>query len=156
MTQSVHMVTFTSVLISLLQTAVVLTPWQSAADWHIRQWLLILISELFNNIQQVHYKTEFMKLICTSFKILLTPIGVLAPGSVHARSSAQPPIDMSRNFSPHVSAEYPSNISPNFSEIISRVSEILKFKKKLKNAVSGGQRGSQTFVGGYYILFWLV
>ena len=31
--------------------------------------------------------------------------GVLAPGSAHARPSARPPIDMSGNFSPHVSAE---------------------------------------------------
>ena len=28
----------------------------------------------------------------------LTPMGVLAPGSAHARPSAQPPIDMSGNF----------------------------------------------------------
>ena len=30
--------------------------------------------------------------------IPLTAMGVLAPGSAHSRSSAQPPIDMSRNF----------------------------------------------------------
>ena len=34
----------------------------------------------------------------------LTPMGVLAPGSAHARPSAQPPIDVSGNFSAHVSA----------------------------------------------------
>ena len=38
-------------------------------------------------------------------KFSLTPMGVLAPGSAHVRPSAQPPIDMSGNFSPHVSAE---------------------------------------------------
>jgi hypothetical protein len=37
-------------------------------------------------------------------------MGVLAPGSAHARPSAQPPIDVSGNFPPHVSAE-------NFFEI---------------------------------------
>jgi hypothetical protein len=53
----------------------------------------------------------------------LTPMGVLAPGSAHARPSAQPPIDVSGYFSAHVSAESPSNISPNPSEVISEVSE---------------------------------
>ena len=33
--------------------------------------------------------------------------GVLAPGSAHARPSAQPPINMSRNFPAHMSAESP-------------------------------------------------
>ena len=44
-------------------------------------------------------------------KFPLTPIGVLAPGSRHARPSAQPPIDMSGNFPAHVSAESPSKFS---------------------------------------------
>ena len=56
-------------------------------------------------------------------KFLLTPMGVLAPKSAHARPSAQPPIDTSGNFSAHVSAESPSNISPNPLEVISEVSE---------------------------------
>ena len=35
-------------------------------------------------------------------KFPLVPMGVLAPGSAHARPSAQPPIDMSGNFpAPH-------------------------------------------------------
>ena len=38
-------------------------------------------------------------------KYPLVPMGVLAPGSAHARLSAQPPIDTSGNFSAHVSAE---------------------------------------------------
>ena len=41
----------------------------------------------------------------------------------HAIPSAQPPIDVSGNFTAHVSAESPSNISPNPSEVISEVSE---------------------------------
>ena len=40
-------------------------------------------------------------------------MGVLASGSAHARPSARPPIDTSGNFSAHMSAESPSNISPN-------------------------------------------
>ena len=36
-------------------------------------------------------------------KFPLTPMGVLAPGSAHARPSAQPPIDVSGNFPAHVS-----------------------------------------------------
>ena len=38
-------------------------------------------------------------------KFPLAPMGVLAPRSTHARPSAQPPIDTSRNFSAHMSAE---------------------------------------------------
>ena len=38
-------------------------------------------------------------------------MGVLAPGSAHARPSAQPPINVSENFLVHVSAESPSKIS---------------------------------------------
>ena len=36
-------------------------------------------------------------------KFALAPMGVLAPGSAHARPSARPPIDTSRNFSAHMS-----------------------------------------------------
>ena len=53
----------------------------------------------------------------------LAQMGVLAPGSVQARPSARPPIDTSVNFPAHMSAESPSNISPNPSEVISEVSE---------------------------------
>jgi hypothetical protein len=51
-------------------------------------------------------------------------MGVLAPGSAHARPSAQPPIDVSGNFLAHVSTESPSNIFLNPSEVISEVSEV--------------------------------
>ena len=43
--------------------------------------------------------------------------------SAHAGPFACPPISMSGNFLAHVSAESPSNISPNPSEVISEVSE---------------------------------
>ena len=42
------------------------------------------------------------------YKFPLAPMGVLAPGSAHARPSAQPPIDVSGNFPAPVSAEWPS------------------------------------------------
>ena len=51
-------------------------------------------------------------------------MGVLAPLTAHAGPSAQPPIGTSRNFPARVSAESPSNISPNPSEVISEVSEL--------------------------------
>ena len=51
-------------------------------------------------------------------------MGVLAPVSAHAGPSAQPPIGTSGNFLAHVSAESPSNASPNLSEVISEVSEL--------------------------------
>ena len=88
-------------------------------------------------------------------KFPLVPMEVLAPGSAHARPSAQPP-DTSRNFPAHMSAESPSNISPNPSEVISKVfgtlGQLLKFSKKNirkhKNAPPGGQGGSPNFVEG--------
>ena len=54
----------------------------------------------------------------------LAPMGVLAPVSMHAGPSAQTPIDTCGNFQVHLSAELPSNISPNPSEVISKVSEL--------------------------------
>ena len=51
-------------------------------------------------------------------------MGVLAPVSAHAGPSAQPPIGTSGNFPPLVSAEAPSNIYHNPSEVISEVSEV--------------------------------
>ena len=51
-------------------------------------------------------------------------MGVLAPVSAHAGPSAQPPIDVSGNFSAHVSAESSLNISPDPSEVISEISEL--------------------------------
>ena len=56
-------------------------------------------------------------------KFPLTPMGVLAPWSAHARPSAWPPINMRGDFPAHVSAESPSNISTNPSEVIAEVSE---------------------------------
>ena len=55
---------------------------------------------------------------------MLAPMGVLAPVSAHAGPSTQPPIGTSINFPARVSAELPSNISPNPSEVISEVSEL--------------------------------
>ena len=51
-------------------------------------------------------------------------MGVLAPVSAHAGPYAQPPIGTSGNFLARVSAESPSNISHNPSEVISEVSEV--------------------------------
>jgi hypothetical protein len=73
--------------------------------------------------QKPKYKGIFVKPPFKNTKFPLTPMGVLALGSAHARPSAQPPINVSGNFPPHVSAESPSNISPNPSEVISEVSE---------------------------------
>ena len=57
-------------------------------------------------------------------KVSASANGVLAPMFAHAGPSAQPPIDMSGNFSAHVSAESSSNISPDPSEVISEISEL--------------------------------
>ena len=45
-----------------------------------------------NHALFLKFPPNFLK---TLVKFLLAPMGVLAPGSVHARHSAQPPIDTS-------------------------------------------------------------
>ena len=50
-------------------------------------------------------------------------MGVLAPCLRTLDGSDRPPIDTSGNFPAHMSAESPLNISPNLSEVISKVSE---------------------------------
>ena len=57
-------------------------------------------------------------------------MGVLTPGSAHARPSLQPTIDVSGNFPAHLSAESLSYISHNCLELISKVSENYKNFKK--------------------------
>ena len=54
----------------------------------------------------------------TFTKIQLVPMGVLAPGSAHARLSARPPIDTSGNFSAHMSGG--GKLSDSFSDQLSR------------------------------------
>ena len=56
--------------------------------------------------------------ICVKFKFPLAPMGVLAPGSAHARPSARPPIDTSGNFSDHMSGG--GELSDSFSDQLSR------------------------------------
>ena len=53
------------------------------------------------------------------FKFPLAPMGVLAPGSAHARPSARPPIDTSGNFSAHMSGGG-VKLSESFSDQLSR------------------------------------
>ena len=53
-----------------------------------------------------------------SLKFPLAPMGVLAPGSAHARPSARPPIDTSGNFSAHMSGG--GKLSDSFSDQLSR------------------------------------
>ena len=80
-------------------------------------WFLMLGSEFEIPARAVSISSIWMA------KFPLAPMGVLVPGSAHARPSTQPPIDTSGNFLAHMSAESPSNISPNPSEVISEVSE---------------------------------
>ena len=42
-------------------------------------------------------------------------MGVLAPGSAHARPSAQPPMNMSGIYLVHMSAYIPENYDPKFN-----------------------------------------
>ena len=59
-------------------------------------------------------------------KYPLMPMGVLAPGSVHARPSAQPPIDVSGNFPTPMSAEFlptPQKSYPKFQNSTTSLSK---------------------------------
>ena len=56
-------------------------------------------------------------------KFMDNVINISPTGSAHATLYAWPPIDMKGNFPVHVSPKSPSNISPNPSELISKVSE---------------------------------
>jgi hypothetical protein len=65
-------------------------------------------------------ETNSMKFqVFQASKIHWKMMGVLNSVSAYARPSAWNPIDMSGNFQVHVSAESPSNISLNSSEVIS-------------------------------------
>ena len=56
-------------------------------------------------IRKVKIKKAITKFLLKTWKEFpLAPMGVLAPGSAHARPSALPPIDNSGNFTAHVSA----------------------------------------------------
>ena len=91
---------------------------------------IYIFLNLFKNYKNL---TLFLLLLCLMLAVMgmivlimisLSPVHrVLAPGSAHARPSTRPPIDTSGNFPAHMSAESPSNISPNPSEVISKVSE---------------------------------
>ena len=80
-----------------------------------------------NYINQI----EAVKKLNIDKKISLKPMWFLAPGSVQARPSARSPIDISGNFSAHVPAKSPSNIS---SSSPSRRKETAGERKKKKNA----------------------
>ena len=53
-------------------------------------------------------------------KFPLAPMWVLAPGSAHARTSAQPPIETSGNFSAHVSGRGGGKFFEKVSDQFSR------------------------------------
>ena len=86
-------------------------------------------------------------------EIPLTPMVILAPVTMHAGPSAQPLIDVSRSFLACLSAESPSNISPNFSEVISEAVELLEIfeisRFSSQNRVNWGGRGVSE------IFFWI-
>ena len=58
-----------------------------------------------------------------SNRFLIAPIGLLDARLRTLDSVTGPPINMSRQFSAHISAKSPLNISPNSSEVVCEVSE---------------------------------
>ena len=64
----------------------------------------------------------------------------------HAGHSAQPPIGTSGNFPAGVSAESPSNISPNPSDVISEVSELYDKPFLVNIGLIGGEVGVAEFL----------
>ena len=73
-------------------------------------------------------------------------MGVLASVYEQAGPSAQPPIGTSGNFPARMSAESPSNISHNPSEVISEVSEVLNFCPTHYVIVQGGRGVTNIFL----------
>jgi hypothetical protein len=94
----------------------------------------------YKNNNEIIFKYKGVR---TNAKFPLAPMGVLSTGSAHARPSTLPLIDTSGNFSARVSAESPSNILPNPSEVISEVSQPLDnfFKYPPFSAHSAGGMG---------------
>ena len=80
-------------------------------------------------------------------EIPLAPMGVLAPGSAHARPSARPPIDTSGNFSGTRVCRVTFKISPNPSK------KLLKKPKKSPPRGPGGGAGSNFFFTQIFIIF---
>ena len=77
-----------------------------------------MVKPVWTSIETMWTKlTIWNFIIKQSCKIPLAPMGVLAPVSAHARPSTQPPIGTSGIFPARVSAESPSNISPNPSKV---------------------------------------
>ena len=80
-------------------------------------------------VTKFQWKTMVKKAVHLNFEEMIKgKISAHADGgprspSAHSGPFARPPISMSGNFLAHVSAESPSNISPNPSEVISEVSE---------------------------------
>ena len=61
--------------------------------------ILFPLGSIWQYLRRFTKPTKIMKIIPPP----LAPMGVLTPGSAHARPSAQPPIDTSGNFSAHMS-----------------------------------------------------
>ena len=94
-------------------------------------------------------------------KIPLAPRGVLAPVSAHAGQFAQPPLGTSGIFPAYVSAELPSNISLNPSEVISKDSELYDKSFRIRqfsgqNRVNWGGKGVSEFSFILIFLFMLL
>ena len=71
---------------------------------------LLLVNCFLNFFSELVH--SLLKTLCKRLnKIYAHVNGGPAPGSAHARPSAQPPIDMSEKFPAHVSAESPSKFS---------------------------------------------
>ena len=78
------------------------------------------------------------------------PMGVLDPGSAHARPSARPPIDTSGNFSAYLSAEVKSEVSEPYDNppvILATVTVRKKNRhkhRKISAIVDGGPSGGSS------------
>ena len=71
---------------------------------YISQFLGNLVEFIFAHDPVKHYNEKIYE------KFPLAPMGVLAPGSAHARPSAQSPLDTSGKFSGQVSGRAESNL----------------------------------------------
>ena len=85
-----YLLSINSDILILLEINTHTTDWDSAAQKIFR--FELRNHNYFITEPEPEYSTKFS----------LAPMGVLAPGSAHARPSAEPPIDVSGNFPPRM------------------------------------------------------
>ena len=88
-----------------------------AKPWELQHETAKMVAdEFFDQGDMEKLQLNITPMVWKLLQFRLTLMGVLAPGSGHARPSARPPINMSGILLAHMSAKSPSIISPKPSD----------------------------------------